>query len=86
MENAVSNELPLKNSNLQNLDKSIKLEDSTECQHKVIIKNNSKNLSIAHLNTQSLCSTSDEFLVFLHTYYFDIMTLSETCLKLVEKQ
>ena len=84
--NCLFNELPLKNSNLQNLDKSIKLEDSTECQHKVIIKNNSKNLSIAHLNTQSLCSTSDEFLVFLHTYYFDIMTLSETCLKLVEKQ
>ena len=47
------NELPFKNPNLQKLDKSINLEDSTECQHKVIIENNSKKLSRAHLNTQS---------------------------------
>ena len=51
--NCLFNELPLKKSNLQNLDKSINLEDSTECQHEVIIENNSKNFSIAHLNTQS---------------------------------
>ena len=35
--NCLFNELPLKNSNLQKLDKSIKLDDPTECQHKVII-------------------------------------------------
>ena len=78
--NCLFNELPFKNSNLQHLDKSINLEDSTECQHKVIIENNSKNLSIAHLHTQSLCSTYDELSVLLHTC-FNIMTLSETWLK-----
>ena len=77
------NELTFKNSKLQNLDKSINLEDSAECQHKVIIENNPKKLSIAHLNTQSLCSTFDEFSVLLHTYCFDIMTLSETWLKTI---
>ena len=50
---ASSMNFPLKKSNLQNLDQSINLEDSTECQHEVIIENNSKNFSIAHLNTQS---------------------------------
>ena len=35
--NCLFNELPFKNSNLQKLDKSIKLDDPTECQHKVII-------------------------------------------------
>ena len=79
--NCLFNELPYKNSNLQNLEKSINLEDSRECQRKVIIENNSKNLSITHLNTQSLCSTFDEFSVFLHTYCFDILALSETWLK-----
>ena len=34
--NCLFNELPFKNSNLQKLDKSIKLDDPTECQHKVI--------------------------------------------------
>ena len=57
--NCLFNEFPFKN-----LDKRINLEDSTECQHKVTIENNSKNLSIGHLNTQSLCSTFDEFSVF----------------------
>ena len=62
--NCLFNEFPFKNSNLQNLNKSINLEDSTECQHKVTIENNSKNLSTGHPNTQSLCSTFDEFSVF----------------------
>ena len=69
------NELPFKNSNLQNLDKSINLEDSTECQHKVIIENNSKNLSIVHLNTHHCVLHLTMF------QCFDIKTLSETWLK-----
>ena len=75
------NELPFKNTNLQNLNKSINHEDSTGCQHKVITENNSKKLSMAHLNIRSLCSTFDDFSVFLRTYCFDIMTLPETWLK-----
>ena len=35
--NYLFNKLPFKNSNLQNLDKSINLEDSTECPHKGIM-------------------------------------------------
>lgn len=38
-------------------------------------------ISIAHLNTQSLTSTFDEFQLMLNLYKFDIMTLSETWLK-----
>ena len=59
--NCLFNELPFKKSNFQNLDKSINLEDLTKYQHKVVIENNSKNLSIWHLNTQSLCSTFNDF-------------------------
>ena len=52
--NYLFNKLPFKNSNLQNLDKSINLEDSTECPHKGIIKNDSKNLSSSSHNHQAL--------------------------------
>ena len=43
---------------------------------KTQMNTNTKKLSIAHLNIHSLCSTFDEFSVFLHTYCIGIMTLS----------
>ena len=45
------------------------------------ITNSSKTISIAHLNTQAICSTFDEFTCMLNTQKFDIMTLSETWLR-----
>jgi len=45
------------------------------------IREHSKYLSIAHLNTQSMSSTFDEFQVMLKQNPFDIITLSETWLK-----
>ena len=41
----------------------------------------SNHTSICHLNTQSMCSTSDGFYVMCNTYKYDIITLSETWLK-----
>ncbi|XP_057305393.1 uncharacterized protein LOC130642322 [Hydractinia symbiolongicarpus] len=44
--------------------------------------NQNRNLfSIAHLNTQSMVSTFDEFVLFVHKYDFDAITLTETWLK-----
>ena len=44
--------------------------------------NDSRNLfSIAHLNTQSMVSTFDEFMLFVNKYDFDVITLTETWLK-----
>ena len=37
--------------------------------------------SIAHLNTQSISSTFDEFQVMLYHYLFDIITWSDTWLR-----
>ena len=41
----------------------------------------SNHTSICHLNTQSMCSTFDEFYVMCNTCKYDIITLSETWLK-----
>jgi exonuclease III len=41
----------------------------------------SNHTSIIHLNTQSMCSTFDEFYVMCSTYQHDIITLLETWLK-----
>ena len=46
-----------------------------------ILNENRHLLSIGHLNTQSMVSTFDEFLLFMNKYQFDVMTLSETWLK-----
>ena len=45
------------------------------------ITNSNKTNTIAHLNTQAIRSTFDEFTCMLNTQKFDIMTLSETWLK-----
>ena len=41
----------------------------------------STHTSILHLNTQSVCSTFDEFYAMCKIYQYDIITLSETWLK-----
>ena len=45
------------------------------------ITNSNKTNTIAHLNTQAIRSTFDEFTCMLNTQKFDIMTLSETWFK-----
>ena len=45
------------------------------------ITNSNQTISIAHLHTQAICSTIDEFTYMLNTQRFDIITLSETWLK-----
>ena len=67
--NYLFNKLPFKNSNLQNLDKSINLEDSTECPHKGIIKNDSKNRSLSSHNHQAL------HLINFHCFYILIVLI-----------
>ena len=76
-----STELPFYKSYLFNLDKSLGGENFDQCQYKFLIQNNPKKLSVGHLNTQSLCSSFDEFSEFMHLYKFNIMTLSEPWLK-----
>ena len=46
-----------------------------------MLDQNRNRTSIAHLNTQCLSSTFDEFHVMLNEYQFDIITMSETWLK-----
>ena len=46
-----------------------------------MLDQNRSRTSIAHLNTQCLSSTFDEFHVMLKEYQFDIITMSETWLK-----
>ena len=48
--------------------------------HKSLLESKSNSLKFMHLNTQSMRSTFDEFQVLVHTYPFDIITLSETWL------
>ena len=49
--------------------------------HAEKLKEYHKHLSIAHLNTQSMSSTFDEFQVIINENQFDIVTLSETLLR-----
>ena len=46
-----------------------------------MLDQNRNRTNIAHLNTQCLSSTFDEFHVMLNEYQFDIITMSETWLK-----
>ena len=49
--------------------------------HILNFKSHRKHLSIGHLNTQSMVSSFDEFILMLQEQPFDILTLSETRLK-----
>ena len=73
-------ELPFAKTNLS-IPNDAKNDTNVQCQHKVTIADNKNKLSIAHLNTQSLCSSFAEFTVFVNNYDFDIITVSETWLK-----
>ena len=46
-----------------------------------ILQDQSKNLRIMHVNTQSVVSTFNEFLLMTETYPMDVITMSETWLK-----
>ena len=73
--------------NISNLDSSYDMGNTANDNRLSIqntisnITNSNKTISIAHLNTQAICSTFDEFTCMLNTQKFDIMTLSETWLK-----
>ena len=49
--------------------------------HLEALKQNSKQLTVMHINTQSMISTSDNFLLAVDRYKFDFITMSETWLK-----
>ena len=49
--------------------------------HLKALKQNSKQLTVMHINTQSMISTSDNFLLAVDRYKFDFITMSETWLK-----
>ena len=75
-------ELPFFNT--QNLsEKTISITHQTirNNVHSEALETNGNHLSIAHLNTQSMSSTFDEFPVTLYKNPFDIITLSETWLR-----
>ena len=69
---------------IENVNKNTHLP-SSETDHVNIhaekLKEYHKHVSIAHLNTQSMSSTFDEFQVIINENQFDIVTLSETLLR-----
>ena len=66
----------------KDLDISLPNEEIRERNHHLEALQNHKSLtSIAHINTQSLLSSFDEFRTMLLSYKFDIITISETWLQ-----
>lgn len=59
----------------------VKLFEQVGGRHLEILQSKTKEMSIVHLNTQSMISSIDEFRLLLETYQFDIAVLSETWLK-----
>ena len=55
--------------------------DINENEHLALLNEHKNKLSIAHLNTQSLLSSFDEFSLMVNKYRFEIITVSETWLK-----
>jgi exonuclease III len=53
----------------------------TDDIHLEVLKNKANQLRLFHLNTQSMTSTFNEFLLTVKRYPFDVLTLSETWLK-----
>ena len=68
---------------LHTLNSSIHNEYEIEHQNKHldVLKKHHCYTSVAHLNTQSLPSSFDEFSYMMNKYKFDIVALSETWLK-----
>lgn len=65
-----------------NLDEiNITLNQPRNDSHLDLLRRHRSSTSIAHINTQSLLSSFDEFCVMMNSYNFDIVTLSETWLQ-----
>ena len=87
--NCIHTKLPFFNlRNLELLDNDIKLQENcneieteTNNVHVEALDTARNHTSIAHLNTQSINSTFDEFNVMLNIHKFDVISLSETWLK-----
>ena len=82
--NCLFSELPFFNVRELDLDGAVSAIPAEEIalNHDVnLLKKHQNQTSIAHINTQSLLSTFDEFSHMLNTYNFDIITLSETWLQ-----
>ena len=70
--------------NTQNLSEETILITDQKIQnnfHSQALEANRNHLSIAHLNTQSISSTFDEFQVMIYQHSFDDITSSETWLR-----
>ena len=50
-------------------------------EHLSALQERSNQLKVLHINTQSMVSTSDKLLVTMNAYPFDVVAMSETCLK-----
>ena len=62
------------------IDQEIQQEQFQDLQFEKLNENRHL-FSIAHINTQSMVSTFDEFVLFVNKYKFDAVTLTETWLK-----
>ena len=59
------------------INEAVKYQD----QHINMLSNHRCYTSVAHVNTQSLPSSFDEFSLMMNRYQFDIVAVSETWLK-----
>ena len=89
--NCIITTLPFFHSNsifFEDIDEDVHVPiDNTERNHHLeTLQNHRKMTSIAHINTQSLLSSFDEFRTMLLTHEFDIITLNETWLTDNKKQ
>ena len=81
--NCIHTALPFYNRRNLDFDSTVADEATilqTNNYHIETLKNHQKYTSIAHINSQSILSTFDEFAVTLKSYEFDIITFSETWL------
>ena len=73
--------LPFWNANITDTTISESESEVTQDEHSSVLHAKSEQLRIMHLNTQSMVSTFDEFILTINQFPFDIITLSETWLK-----
>ena len=69
------------NANITDTTISESESEVTQDEHSSVLHAKSEQLCIMHLNTQSMVSTFDEFILTINQFPFDIITLSETWLK-----
>ena len=73
--------LPFWNANITDTTISESEYEVTQDEDSSVLHAKSEQLRIMHLNTQSMVSTFDEFILTINQFPFDIITLSETWLK-----